>query len=75
MGLATTRAFARRGANMVLAARRTRWRHLPTRWPPAGGRLAGRLGHRFFLDAAPPAPASDGALFAPVPDTLEVRGG
>ncbi|HEX8373723.1 MAG TPA: SDR family oxidoreductase, partial [Geminicoccaceae bacterium] len=43
--------------------------------PDRAGRLAGRLGRRFFLESGPAAPASDGALFAPVPDVLGVRGG
>jgi short-subunit dehydrogenase len=43
--------------------------------PEATGRLAGRLATRFFLRSGAPAPASDGSLFAPVEDGLEVRGG
>jgi short-subunit dehydrogenase len=43
--------------------------------PELVGRLAGRLGRRFFLDSGPPAAVSDGSLFAPMPEGTGIRGG
>jgi short-subunit dehydrogenase len=42
--------------------------------PERVGRLAGRLGRRFFLDAGDPASYSDGSLFKPVRDHMGVHG-
>lgn len=41
--------------------------HPYTLAPEPVGRLLGRLSRRYFMNSGPPAPNSDGSLFAPVP--------
>jgi short-subunit dehydrogenase len=42
--------------------------------PERVGRVAGRLGRRFFLESGDPAAACDGSLFEPVRDEMGVHG-
>lgn len=69
IGLATAHAFARRGANVVLAARRSELLQRAARDCEA-------LGGRFLLHSGPPAAATDGGLFGTLPtNAAVVRGG